>query len=450
MKPTVSCFALLLVCLSLAAIANEAPVLTELAPFEFAEGRAFSVLQMNQIVSDPDHSFGELEWSVLETDFAYVSAMGTQIYFGVIDAAWTGTATITLVVCDPDGACDQQALSVTVQALNDPPALQIPDQLIQAGQSFPVLSLETLVIDDDDELASLQWTVSWQDELQIEIVNGSASIAVPSADWIGVEYVEFGVCDPQAACDTQIVAVGRLDGSELRAQYIANGGYVLEVAGLKIAMDALFTMGATSAMTRDMRNATAPFDVDVILVTANDSYHASPSILAAHFAANADAVLIAPADLIAAVQALDPSIDSSRMFAIDPAVGVVEVVEAAGLAIDVAGYIHADEGDDPALAFRFDVNGRSVLFLGEVDEQSLLSEANNAFATASFDYAFIPSYAFTLENQTRNPLRAQSAWSIPTCQRSSVFGCSCAYTGDEEHRVLCFEEEMEQRLLPTN
>lgn len=448
MKPTVSCFALLLVCVGLAAGANEAPVLKTLAPFEFAEGRAFSVLQMALIVDDPDNGLTELQWSVLETDFAYVTAMGTQVYFGVIDAAWTGTATVTLVVCDPEGACDQQVLSISVRALNDPPTLQVADQLIQAGESFVPIVLAEIANDSDDELSTLQWEILGNVHLSIDIVDGEVKISPPSTEWTGVEVLRFAVSDPHGASASQQITLARTDGSETVLHRIANAGFVLKSPAGCVALDALFSVRASLDMTSRMRAAEAPFDVDVILVTEDSSYRVSPAIVAANMISNRSAVLVGPESVVQAVLAQEASL-GDRCHVATTAPGTREPIALEGYRIEAAGCLADSDTNEYIAGYLLSLDAQQFLCLGDVDADDLLQSSGNPFLDATFDFAFLPLPFFNTDDASSVAAFLADAWAIPSCPAVSRYGCSCEDSVTGWGTVLCFEDDMVEQLLPT-
>ena len=131
-------------------------------------------------------------------------------------------------------------------------------------------------------------------DLRVRIDEGVAHIAAPSSDWVGVEHVEFTVCDAAGACETQVVVMGRLDGTQTTLHRIGNAGFVIDSPTVNVAIDAFFSNRATHSMTRSMREGAAPFDVDLILVTQNDFFHVSPQVIATTLLAQPDAMLVAP------------------------------------------------------------------------------------------------------------------------------------------------------------
>lgn len=89
---------------------------------------------------------------------------------------------------------------------------------------------------------------------------------------------------------------------DMRVTYVANEGFLIEIAGKKILVDALFHdptidfCHAPDAETaRRMGNSEAPFDgVDLILVTHWHIDHFTAELVLKHLAGNPTAVLVAP------------------------------------------------------------------------------------------------------------------------------------------------------------
>lgn len=94
---------------------NNEPPAVEPAPRSTQVGSIITI-NLEDIISDPDNDFAELDISVLST----ASGASTSISGGVLTIDYTGLSfegidDIVLEACDPFGACDQNSVEVTVE-----------------------------------------------------------------------------------------------------------------------------------------------------------------------------------------------------------------------------------------------------------------------------------------------------------------------------------------------
>ena len=87
---------------------------------------------------------------------------------------------------------------------NDPPIVEnIPDQTINEGDVFSDISLDTFVIDNQDDDTDISWSFNGNLDLEISIdTNRNVHINVPNADWFGVETVTFTATDKGGLSDS--------------------------------------------------------------------------------------------------------------------------------------------------------------------------------------------------------------------------------------------------------
>lgn len=82
----------------------------------------------------------------------------------------------------------------------------IPRQTILAAEGFTPINLDDYVADRDDSNRTLIWSSSGNRELQVEIEDRVARVTLPSADWTGIELINFRVRDPDGNWDSTITA----------------------------------------------------------------------------------------------------------------------------------------------------------------------------------------------------------------------------------------------------
>ncbi|HHX8307224.1 TPA: tandem-95 repeat protein [Vibrio diabolicus] len=116
-----------------------------------------------------------------------------------------GDAEITYTVTD-GSLTDQATVNVTVNAVNDTPAVEssIADQTLAEDFMPYTIDLNTAFSDVDNADGDLTFSVSGNSNIQVAIVNGIATIT-PTADWNGSEILTFTATDPSGESVSQTV-----------------------------------------------------------------------------------------------------------------------------------------------------------------------------------------------------------------------------------------------------
>ncbi|HCG7963094.1 TPA: tandem-95 repeat protein [Vibrio parahaemolyticus] len=118
---------------------------------------------------------------------------------------FNGDAEITYTVTD-GALTDQATVKVTVNAVNDTPVVEsnIADQTSAEDFTPYTIDLNTAFSDVDNVDGELTFSVSGNSNIQVEIVNGIATIT-PTADWNGSETLTFTATDPSGESVSQTV-----------------------------------------------------------------------------------------------------------------------------------------------------------------------------------------------------------------------------------------------------
>ncbi|MDF4802770.1 tandem-95 repeat protein, partial [Vibrio parahaemolyticus] len=118
---------------------------------------------------------------------------------------FNGHAEITYTVTD-GALTDQATVKVTVNAVNDTPVVEsnIADQALAEDFTPYTIDLNTAFSDVDNVDGELTFSVSGNSNIQVEIVNGVATIT-PTADWNGKETITFTAKDPSGESVSQTV-----------------------------------------------------------------------------------------------------------------------------------------------------------------------------------------------------------------------------------------------------
>ncbi|ENM0977870.1 tandem-95 repeat protein [Vibrio parahaemolyticus] len=118
---------------------------------------------------------------------------------------FNGDAEITYTVTD-GALTDQATVKVTVNAVNDTPVVEsnIAAQTLAEDFTPYTIDLNTAFSDVDNVDGELTFSVSGNSNIQVEIVNGIATIT-PTADWNGSETLTFTATDPSGESVSQTV-----------------------------------------------------------------------------------------------------------------------------------------------------------------------------------------------------------------------------------------------------
>lgn len=174
----------------------EAPVFARIPAVNIDEDGQF-VLALDEYLSDPDHRNDQLTVS-------YVAPQNVKVEFDrrtrrlTLSAPpnWNGgPETVALEAVDPDNERASATFSVTVRPVNDPPVLRaIPPVAFREDEST-TLRLTEFVTDPDNTPEQMQWVISGQARLKVQIAQGVATFSADK-DWNGTETLTLKATDP--------------------------------------------------------------------------------------------------------------------------------------------------------------------------------------------------------------------------------------------------------------
>ncbi len=140
---------------------NDPPVIVKDIPGQkIKEKERFTMVDLSQIVKDPDNKPNELKWSVTGNNELAVDIKNGRATVTTPNPNWFGKETLTFTVMDPAG--DKQSTKATFEVVpvNDPPKFKpVPPQVIEEKKTFPAIDLAKFVTDPDNSLAELKWSI---------------------------------------------------------------------------------------------------------------------------------------------------------------------------------------------------------------------------------------------------------------------------------------------------
>lgn len=227
--------------------------------------------------------------------------------------------------------------------------------------------------------------------------------------------------------------------------FVAGSGYIVSQGDFKVAIDGLTSL-ETSAQTRALMSAaSAPFDIDLILVTHSDSDHFDASLIASNMTANLQAVLIGPANVVRAVLAQAPTLDPARLIVVHPGLYSPQTVEAAGLSIDVFSFpLPGPEN----VGYRFRVGDLAFADPGDLNFDTIAMDfARTGWTKAPPDVLILPYFLFNAEYQAVIPMCPARLY-VPTHTQLGSLALACETAQGVTDRVLCFSRSLEEQVIP--
>ncbi len=177
-------------------------------------GRQDSSLTREALLSDVEQTPDQLALSWEGANHIGVEERGGRLILSA-PLDWTGTEEIRLLGADPSGLSVQTLLTVSVVP-SLPPIVQEPPRRrgIAPGTHF-VLTLDSLVVDPDDEVQHLRWQVSGQQQLAAHLSSTRALRVEAPASFAGIETLHLAVLDPSGESSSfdLLIFAAAADGS---------------------------------------------------------------------------------------------------------------------------------------------------------------------------------------------------------------------------------------------
>ncbi|WP_274612045.1 tandem-95 repeat protein, partial [Vibrio diabolicus] len=192
---------------------------------------------------------------------------------------FNGDTEITYTITD-GALTDQATVNVTVNAVNDTPAVEsnLADQTLAEDFTPYTIDLNTAFSDVDNVDGELTFSVSGNSNVNVSIENGIATIS-PTADWNGSETLTFTATDPSGESVSQTV---NFTVSPV-ADIVADKATVVEDTPTLIKVLGNDTVeGDNKVLSLDTNNGPANGTVSVnpdgsVTYTPNDNYHGTDS-----------------------------------------------------------------------------------------------------------------------------------------------------------------------------
>ena len=175
---------------------NTPPVVIDIPDQSIDEGESFTTIHLDDYVIDAEDPDEDISWTASGNSELAVEIVDRTATISIPDPDWYGQETILFTASDTGGLSDADEATFIVSAVNDPPVVEdIPDQTIEMGESFAVISLDEYVTDDEDVAQEITWAISGVDDLIIDFDDGVVTITPRSEDWSGSNTALFTATD---------------------------------------------------------------------------------------------------------------------------------------------------------------------------------------------------------------------------------------------------------------
>ncbi|MFH1072290.1 MAG: PKD domain-containing protein, partial [Nanoarchaeota archaeon] len=183
---------------------NQPPVFSNIPDQTVDCGENFVLVDLRQYVADPDDAFSSL-------GFSYSGNHRIDVFIsnGVVHFANPGENVIeiiTIKATDPHSLFDTDAVRLKVEncAVDQPPVLSgIPDQTIDAGDSFQDFDLDQYASDPDNTDAELTFNYAGNNRISVSINQATHVVHLTyPAGFTGGETITFKATDPAGVSDS--------------------------------------------------------------------------------------------------------------------------------------------------------------------------------------------------------------------------------------------------------
>lgn len=184
----------------------------------------------------------------------------------------------------------------------------------------------------------------------------------------------------------------------LQVTYVGNEGFLIEVEGRKILIDALYRMGVAGYVVhpherrRLLERGTPPFDnVDLLLATHHHADHYDPRAVGSHMVRNRSASFISTDQAVVELENMFPAWRhiAARVFGSSPAKNERDSFEVNGIQVATLNLHHGSDSPIENLGFLIEIGGWKLLHVGD-SEASPEEFGKYGLASEELDLVFLP------------------------------------------------------------
>jgi uncharacterized protein (TIGR02145 family) len=251
----------------------------------------------------------------------------------------------------------------------------------------------------------------------------------------------------------------------LAVTYVANEGFLIEGAGKKVLVDAIFNNGYNTSLTPSpelldqLTGARGPFaDVDLLLVSHTHGDHFNPELVTAHMRNNARCQLVAHTQAVNQLRKKEGFAQiRDRIHEVKLEPGSRESIAVNGISVEVLGLPHSPTIQNGRnvhaqmrnLAFFVSLGGTRFLHLGDAEPESSAAQLEAfPFDETRIDLLFLPYFDQSLTAQRLiaekiKPGRIVAMHVPPAELETELKNIRKVYP-----HAIVFKQSMERRSLP--
>ncbi len=436
-----------------ATLEPSAPVITGLVDQTINDGEQFGKFKLSDFVLDEDHLPAGIKWQVSGNQEINIRDIGGILFISPPDPEWSGSETFLFEACDFDDLCDSAEIVFTVLDENDPPVINITDQIVQSGGTFGEIVLGDAADDSDHPNAEFNWQISGNSELKIQEAEGTVSVTLPNENWTGRETIRFEACDPGGVCGYKAVQYVLLGKSDVAVTYIGNAGFMITTSEKKILVDALFRgLEAQYALPQPiitlLENAQPPFDnVDLVLATHIHYDHFDADIVQMYMENNPNAIFVSTKDAVSQLRSI-PEIED-RLISID--LRDYESTELNVNGIDIEA-LYLTHGERPAnLGYIISVGETKFFHTGDLYVELVDVDYLEAYGVhqKEIDIAFVPIFSLTSTSNHQEIFAGiQARYLVLQHYFYPTFNADLSLMDDVFPNAIIFNNELENWVMP--
>ncbi len=235
-----------------------------------------------------------------------------------------------------------------------------------------------------------------------------------------------------------------LAGELISLTYIVGSGYIVRQGELAVAIDAFNYYSVPSDTRTLMRSAQPPFDVDLILVTHSDIDHFDVRAVSDNMTANPAAILVAPADVVHAVQTWARGIDPAHCIVVGPSLGVSVRQDFPGLSIEAFSFPHPPAGAPENVGYRLTFGDFILTHPGDLDTTRAAADlVRNGWDQVPADVVIVLYTCFSGEERALLPLMPAARY-VPTHGSWDRLPAAYDSTRDAGVDVICLVEPFQE------
>ncbi|MGL1933382.1 MAG: tandem-95 repeat protein [Fibrobacterales bacterium] len=188
---------------------NDKPIAAQIPGQKIQEGEVFSEVVLQDYITDADHTFEKLIFTVKGAKKLSASIKNGILTVTTPHEDFNGPPELlTIQIEDPEKGKVITRIAFEVTSVNDAPEFKdLPAFTLDEGKKLPVVDLAEYVKDLDHKVKQLKWSVTGNKAIRIQVRGSKLTFEAPNENWNGEEYIILKAIDPEGAYAEASVAI---------------------------------------------------------------------------------------------------------------------------------------------------------------------------------------------------------------------------------------------------